>query len=593
MNEEEIKESPETDLPDAAADNSENAAGKAGADNTETPEGEAAEAGADSTETPESEAAEAGADSTETQESEAAEAGADGAESAGDRPVVPAPKKKMPTGLKIALIALISVVGLAVVAAGIGFAYYQHIFNQIILPETEEYVVPPESEDFVTDDPDESHIWIDETDETSDTETVEPGTSPEDSYPDTTGDDVTTEGDSHGDTMTAPGKSSLTSEKVTYQDPASVVWPEDAHDLGDDGLINIMLVGQDNGNFKSRGRSDSMILLSVNPSTGGIALVSFLRDTYVKLGNGYSDNRLNTAYKFGGFPMMFDVMKRNFGITCDYGVVVNFESFIDIIDTLGGVDLSFTEKEVNNLVKNGFGEYPDGSVAKIGLNKNVPGRMALAYARIRKIDSDFSRTARQRKLLMSVYNRFKSSSLTTILKLVDNVKNYIRLFGMTSTELLGLVSTLYPLIGNEVKSYSVPGSGEYTYARMRGMSVVLPKLDKIRESLKKKLPLGTADSPVTADKTTEPPVLTTEDIATDAPSGETTGIPGTTDPVTGIVTDFVTDEMSSIPPGPAAEDGSSAAVSEYETESPPETTDPHEPESTAPVTESAEPEETT
>ncbi|MBR5767402.1 MAG: LCP family protein, partial [Clostridia bacterium] len=422
-------------------------------------------------------------------------------------------KKKMPAALKIVLIALISIVSLAVIAAGAAFAYYQHIFNQIVLPETEDNVILPKDEDFVTDDPNESYIIDDDTswDEYTETEPNESETANDGTSSDVTSDvddpSVTTTKDA---SATEPGKSSLTSEKVTYQDPASISWPEDLTPLGDDGLINIMLVGQDNGSFKSRGRSDSMILLSVNPSTGGISLVSFLRDTYVQIGNGYSDNRLNAAYKFGGFKLMFDVMKRNFGITCDYGIVVNFESFIDIIDTLGGVDLTFTEKEVKNLVKNGFGTYPDGSVAKIGLNKNVPGHMALAYARIRKIDSDFNRTARQRKLLMSVYNRFKDADLSTILKLVNNVTNYIRVYNMTSMQLLDLVSMLYPLIGNEVKSYSVPGSGEYSYASMRGMSVVLPKLEKIRESLKKKLPLGTADYPVTADKTTEPPVVTTE-----------------------------------------------------------------------------------
>ncbi len=497
-------------------------------------------------------------------------------------------KKKMPKWLKICLIALISVIGLAAVAAVAGFAYYQHIFNQIVLPETEDNIIPPESEDFVTDDPNDPVSWFID-DETTDDATPEDSSSADsvsESYMSDSsaenGDDISGT-DKPSDSMTAPGKSNLTSESPVYQDPASVVWPEDMTPLGDDGLINIMLVGQDNNNFRSRGRSDSMILLSVNPSTGGIVLVSFLRDLYVQIGNGYSDNRLNVAYKFGGFPLMFDVMKRNFGITCDYGVVVNFDSFRDIINILGGVDLSFTEKEVRYLVKNKTATYPDGSVIKIGLNKNVPGDIALAYARTRKIDSDFSRTARQRKLLLSVYNRFKNASLSTILELVGNVTNYIRIYGMTSTGLLNLVRQLYPLIGNEVKGYSVPGSGEYSYARMRGMSVVMPNLTKIRTRLAKILPLGSGSSvtvpPVTIDKpeesSTQPPETTpglTDPDTSQPPETATSELPTDTE-TSATPTETETSampsetEMSDLPPEPETSDiPTDTATSETPTE---------------------------
>ncbi len=393
------------------------------------------------------------------------------------------PKKK---ALKIILIVLCSFLAVAI-AAGIGaYAYYRHIFNQILLPDTESNT-PPDSEDFETDDP-----WWDETDSDTDSETNIGPVNSESSQTETSepaGSDSEEPGTFE---VSETSETSKTTESTTVQtiDPDEVDWPDDLVPLGDDGLINIMLVGQDNGSFSKRGRSDSMILLSVNPKTGGIAMVSFMRDLYVQIGNGYSDNRLNVAYKFGGFPLMFDVMKRNFGITCDYGVVVNFSSFKKIIDTLGGVDLTFTQKEVTHLIeKCKVGKYPDGSEIQVGLNKNVPSDTALAYARIRKIDSDFSRTARQRKLLLSVYNSFKGASLKTILELVGQITDFIRIYGMTSNELISLVTRLYPLLGNEIKSARVPGSGEYSYASVRGMSVLIPKLDKIRESLKKTLPI--------------------------------------------------------------------------------------------------------
>ncbi len=516
----------------------------------------------------------------------------------------PKPKKKH-TALKVILIILGVIVALGIAAAVSAYAYYRHVFNQIILPETVEYVIPPSSEFFETDEP----WWEIETDPFVDTEeTAPPATEPSapatgpadpvsgepstegpvtEGDPDTQGGGkttkdtgpvvpVTTESGPGAteppDTVTDPidtdiGDTDITEppEPVTDEpgtvppdteppapdtpeitgpdeteppdteppesdteppesdteppapdtepptsdtepptpvtdppnpgipptvDPSDVVWPSYVRPINDGELINIMLIGQDNRTFSERSRSDSMILLSVNLKTGGISMISFMRDLYVQLGNGYSDNRLNLAYQFGGFPLLFDAMKRNFGITCDYGVVVNFSSFEQIINTLGGVDLSFTQAEVDYLISRcKVGRLPDGTMIKAGLNRNVPSDTALAYARIRKIDSDFYRTERQRKLLLSVYNRFSGASLRTILDLVGQITDFVRLYGMTSNELLGLVARLYPLLGNEITTGRIPGNREYKSAYIRKMSVLVPDLLKIRESIIGMLPL--------------------------------------------------------------------------------------------------------
>lgn len=92
---------------------------------------------------------------------------------------------------------------------------------------------------------------------------------------------------------------------------APVVKPEDI-DWGeiepflDDKLINILLVGQDRYVGTARQRSDTMLLCSINPKTKKVSMISFLRDLYVQIPGGYSDNRLNAAYAFGGFPLMAD-----------------------------------------------------------------------------------------------------------------------------------------------------------------------------------------------------------------------------------------------------------------------------------------------
>ena len=96
-----------------------------------------------------------------------------------------------------------------------------------------------------------------------------------------------------------PIKSSLAPEEVDWSEIEPFL---------DDDLLNILLVGQDRREGEGRQRSDSMILCSINPATKQISMISFLRDLYVQIPGGYSDNRLNAAYVFGGFPLLMDCL---------------------------------------------------------------------------------------------------------------------------------------------------------------------------------------------------------------------------------------------------------------------------------------------
>ena len=118
-------------------------------------------------------------------------------------------------------------------------------------------------------------------------------------------------------------------------DPEAVEW-EEIEQIEDDALVNLMLVGQDRREGEGRQRSDTMILCSINPDTKQVSLISFMRDLYVRIPGGYSDNRLNAAYAFGGFPLLDDTIYENFGITIDGNIEVDFERFEKVIDVLGG-----------------------------------------------------------------------------------------------------------------------------------------------------------------------------------------------------------------------------------------------------------------
>lgn len=252
---------------------------------------------------------------------------------------------------------------------------------------------------------------------------------------------------------------------------------ETAGTLEDEKLINILLVGQDTRTGQ-RARSDSMILCSLNRETKECSLISFLRDTYVKFPTGYSNNRLNAAYCFGGFPMLYNVLEENFGIHVDGGIEVDFKGFEKIINVLGGVDINLTKAE---------GEWMG---LPAGMN-HMDGKTALNYARIRKLDSDFGRTERQRNVLTALFNKFHSADLSTIMDLANQVLGMVRT-DMSDGELLKLVTQMAPALSQmKLSTYHVPANDAYTLTTRRGMSVLVPNMAKIHEDLKNEyLPLN-------------------------------------------------------------------------------------------------------
>lgn len=251
----------------------------------------------------------------------------------------------------------------------------------------------------------------------------------------------------------------------------------------DSDLINILLVGQDRLPGEGRQRSDSMILCSYNSSTNEVSLISFLRDLYVNIPGGYSANRLNAPYVFGGFPLLYDTLAENFGITVDGGIEVDFDGFIELIDLVGGVDINLTAEEVPYVCY----DYD----LEPGMN-HLDGELALNYARIRKIDDDFGRTNRQRTVLLALFNKMKSSDVETLMKLLKKGLSMVTT-DMSDTQIISLATKLLPKLSTlKVKTYVVPGDeNDYYYASIRGMFVIVPDLPVIKNKLETEyLPLG-------------------------------------------------------------------------------------------------------
>ena len=191
-------------------------------------------------------------------------------------------------------------------------------------------------------------------------------------------------------------------------------------------VINVLLVGLDSKEaLKYGGRSDSLILVSLNKKTEKISMCSFFRDSwcYMNLGGKDSYSKINASYLYGGPEGLIDTIERNFKIDIDHYVAVDFSSFRDIIDALGGITVEVQEYEANYINRTN----PDFHI-EAGPAVKLTGKQALVFARIRKsdYDSDVSRTRRQRQVITSLIQSAKSATLSQLNNTLDALFAYVK-----------------------------------------------------------------------------------------------------------------------------------------------------------------------
>lgn len=186
-------------------------------------------------------------------------------------------------------------------------------------------------------------------------------------------------------------------------------------DLKSSPLVsNILLLGVD-GDSNSSSRSDSMILVSVDFAHAKIKLTSFLRDSWVEIPSKGKKAKLNAAYAYGGPQLAVDTIEYNFGVDIDHYVMVDFDMFTQIIDKLGGVTVEVTEKEAKYINKTTRHTIDSGE--SVTLN----GAQALVYCRIRKLDTDYMRTYRQRKVITALIGQAKTAGISKLIATMRDV----------------------------------------------------------------------------------------------------------------------------------------------------------------------------
>lgn len=219
--------------------------------------------------------------------------------------------------------------------------------------------------------------------------------------------------------------------------------------------ITILLLGVDKRKGDS-GRSDSMIVATVNPKTQKTTLVSIPRDTKTKIisTTNPSKNRvtkINAAYAYGGVEMTIDSIENFLNIPIDYYVQVNMEGFKDIVNAVGGID-----------VNNQYAFELDGVTLKTG-QQHLNGLQALEYARMRHQDprGDFGRQERQREVISKVIHKGASiSTLTNYTKILNALEDNIET-NLTMDDILAIQKD-YKAADKNIKKVEITGVGKNT-----------------------------------------------------------------------------------------------------------------------------------
>lgn len=268
-------------------------------------------------------------------------------------------------------------------------------------------------------------------------------------------------------------------EVIGEGDESNVVVVDGIEMLQSENIKNILLIGEDYQEGQSRQRSDTIIVCSIDEEKDKIILTSIMRDTYVKI-PGYSDNRINAAFKFGGAPLLCEVLEKNFGIKIDASVKVDFDGFVEGLQIVGDLDIELNEEEAKYfsiVMKKEF-------VA--GVNSLTPSE-CLAYARLREVgNSDWERTDRQKRVLMAAFDKAMYSTPGEILALANKLLPCVST-DLSNAEIIGYASDVVMNHMVIAENYRIPVEGTYTAESIRGMSVLVPDCKANNQYLKEKI----------------------------------------------------------------------------------------------------------
>ena len=248
-------------------------------------------------------------------------------------------------------------------------------------------------------------------------------------------------------------------------------------------IENILLIGLDGTNDKLPKRSDTMIILTIDKLNKSLKLTSLARDTLVKI-PGRGEEKLTHAYAYGQEELLMQTINENFDLDIKDYAVVNFKSFIDIVDIIGGVDINVNEKEIhhlNEVIKECYGVNHEDTknieyITSSG-NHNLNGYQALAYARIRKLDTIYKRDERQRLILTNIAHKLSDVSISKYPQIAKSILRHIKV-NIAFNKIIDLAFIAHELASYDISQLEFPISEYREEGRIGEKGTYVVKWDK-------------------------------------------------------------------------------------------------------------------
>ncbi len=236
-----------------------------------------------------------------------------------------------------------------------------------------------------------------------------------------------------------------------------------------DPVINILLVGIEEINGARN--TDSMIVATMNTKDHSFKLTSLMRDLYVDI-PGYDKNKLNSAFAKGGINLLYKTIETNFQINIDGYCMVNFEAFEQIVDMVGGIEITLTKDEAKYLNTTNYISKKSNRKVVAG-TQLMNGNQALGYCRVRYVstgteNNDFGRTQRQRIVLQAIYDKVKSKNIVSLVMLMNNILNNVEIkTDIRKNEFNSYLQEAINIRGAAIQTLRIPTDKSYTNAKVQ------------------------------------------------------------------------------------------------------------------------------
>lgn len=223
-----------------------------------------------------------------------------------------------------------------------------------------------------------------------------------------------------------------------------------------DGITNILLLGSDARTLDETSRSDAILILTIDDIHKNLKLTSIMRDSYVKI-PGHGEQKINHAFFLGGSDLLMKTIENNFSLKLDKFAIINFTAFQNLVDSVGGIDVTIKPNEVDEVNK--FIIEVNGKNAHLlkgsGL-QHLDGQQALSYSRIRHVgNGSYERTQRQRNVISLLINNLKETQVIKYPSIASELMQYVKT-NMGIDEILNYAYTIYKINNFDIKQLQMP-----------------------------------------------------------------------------------------------------------------------------------------